>query len=383
MKNRIIILGSTGSIGQAGLEVISGLGPDCRVVGLAAQSSWKALAEQARYCRAQAVAIADAAHADDLQAALGGCGRVFIGADALVELVESVDCDCVLAAVVGAAGLPAVLRAVELGRRVAVANKEVLVVAGSLIMPLARRTGARIIPVDSEHSAIFQALHAGDRGEVRRICLTASGGPFRTWSSERIAEATLQDALNHPTWNMGPKITIDSATMMNKALEVIEACRLFGLDPDQVEVVIHPESIVHGWVEFDDGSVIAQMGTPDMRTPIQYALTYPQRLPCPSQPLDLASVGRLHFERPDPERFPALRLGYEAAQEGGVAGAVLNAANESAVELFRAGEIRFPEIAELTAQAFAAHEAVAEPTLDDLLAADRSAREEVARCTTC
>ncbi|HUU84956.1 MAG TPA: 1-deoxy-D-xylulose-5-phosphate reductoisomerase [Phycisphaerae bacterium] len=383
MKNRVIILGSTGSIGQAGLEVLGGLSSSCRVVGLAAQSRWEALAEQARYCRAGAVAIADAGCADDLQAATGPEVRVLSGPDALLELVDSVECDCVLAAVVGAAGLPAVLRAVELGRRVAVANKEVLVVAGSLIMPLARRSGAEILPVDSEHSAVFQALHAGDRGEVKRVCLTASGGPFRRWSAERIAEATLEEALSHPTWEMGPKITIDSATMMNKALEVIEARWLFGLEPDQIDVVVHPESIVHAWVEFADGSVVAQMGMPDMRTPIQYALTYPKRLPCPSKRLDLTALGRLHFERPDPDRFPALELGYEAARAGGVAGAVLNAANESAVELFRAGEIRFPEIVELSGQALAAHRPMADPGLNDLLAADRWARDEVARCTTC
>ena len=382
-RNRVLILGSTGSIGQAGLEVLAGLASDCRVVGLAAQSSWNVLAEQARYWKAEAVAITQDCHADDLRAAVDEDTQVLTGPGALVELVERVECDCVLAAVVGTAGVPAILRAVELGRRIALANKEALVAAGSLIVPLARRHGAEIIPVDSEHSAIFQAIQAGNPNEVRRVYLTASGGPLRTWSAEQMAEATLDDALNHPTWNMGPKITIDSATMMNKALEIIEARWLFDLDPDQVKVLVHPESIVHALVEFTDGSVIAQMGMPDMRTPIQYALTHPKRMACPAPALDLCRLGRLNFERPDPQLFPALRLGYQVARQGGLAGAVFNAANESAVELFRAGEIRFTEIAALAEQVLARHEPKREPTLEEILAADRWARAEVTRCTTC
>jgi len=383
MRNRVIILGSTGSIGQAGLEVLAGLASDCRVAGLAAQSSWNVLAEQARYWKPEAVAIADDRHADQLHAAVADNTQIFSGPQALVELVEQIDCDCVLAAVVGAAGLPAILRAVQLGRRLAIANKETLVVAGSLIMPLARRTGAEIIPVDSEHSAVFQALQAGHPAEVRRVYLTASGGPFRTWTVEQMAAATLDDALAHPTWNMGPKITIDSATMMNKALEIIEARWLFDLDPDRIRVLVHPESVVHALVEFADGSVMAQMSTPDMRTPIQYALTYPKRVGCPSPALDLCKLGRLSFEPPDAERFPALRLGYKVARVGGVAGALLNAANESAVELFRSGEIRFTEIAALVEQVLGRHEPNPDPTLEQLLAADRWARNEVTRCTTC
>ena len=383
MRNRVIILGSTGSIGQAGLEVLAGLASDCRVAGLAAQSSWNVLAEQARYWKPDAVAIADDRHADQLRAALADNMQVFSGPQALVELVEQIDCDCVLAAVVGAAGLPAILRAVQLGRRLAIANKETLVVAGSLIVPLARRTGAEIIPVDSEHSAVFQALQAGDPAEVRRVYLTASGGPFRTWTVEQMADATLADALAHPTWEMGPKVTIDSATMMNKALEIIEARWLFDLDPDRIKVLVHPESVVHALVEFADGSVMAQMGTPDMRTPIQYALTHPKRVGCPSAALDLCKLGQLSFEPPDAERFPALRLGYKVARLGGVAGALLNAANESAVELFRSGEIRFTEIAALVEQVLGRHESNPDPTLEELRAADRWARNEVTRCTTC
>jgi len=383
MQNRVIILGSTGSIGRAGLEVIGGLGPECSVAGLAARSSWKALAEQARYWKPAAVAIAEDRHAGDLRAAVPPQTRVLSGAEALAELVDTVECECVLAAVVGSAGLPAILRTVELGRRLALANKEALVAAGPILMNLARRSGAEVIPVDSEHSGAFQAMLAGHRREIRKVCLTASGGPFRTWSAERMAGATLEQALSHPTWNMGPKITIDSATMINKALEIIEARWLFGLDPEAIEVLIHPESVVHALVEFADGSIIAQMGTPDMRTPIQYALTYPRRVTCPSPPLDLRELGRLNFEPPDPERFPAVRLGYEVARAGGLAGAVFNAANEAAVRLFRNGEIRFPEIVELTALTLARHEPNPQPIIDDLLAADRWARNEVARCLTC
>jgi 1-deoxy-D-xylulose-5-phosphate reductoisomerase len=226
-------------------------------------------------------------------------------------------------------------------------------------------------------------MHAGKRAEVRRVYLTASGGPFRTWSAEQMAEATVEDALNHPTWDMGPKISIDSATMMNKALEIVEAHWLFGLEPEQIVVLAHPESVVHAMVEFADGSVIGQMGEPDMRTPIQYALTYPARLACPSARLDFGSLRSLTFEPPDQQRFPSLRLAYEVVRQGGLSGAVLNAANEAAVELFRSGAIRFPEIVELTEQALARHEPNPSPTLEDLLTADRWAREEVARCTTC
>ena len=383
MKKRVVILGSTGSIGQSSLQVLAGLSPDFEVVGLAARSNWQTLAEQAGYWHPEAVAIADSRCGEDLRSAVGDGLPVLDGPDALVELIEEVDCDCVVAAVVGGAALPAVLRAVELGRRVALASKEALVMAGSLIMPLSEQSGARIIPVDSEHSAVFQAMQAGRWAEVRRIYLTSSGGPFRTWSAERMAEATLKDALNHPTWNMGPKITIDSATLMNKALEIIEAHWLFGLKPEQIEVLTHPESVVHALVEFADGSVVAQMGEPDMRTPIQYALTYPERASCPAPALDLGKLRRLTFEPPDPQRFPSIRLAYKVVRQGGLAGAVFNAANESAVELFRAGEIRFPEIVELTEQALARHEPNPSPTLADLLAADHWARHEVARCTTC
>jgi 1-deoxy-D-xylulose-5-phosphate reductoisomerase len=383
VPQRIVILGSTGSIGQSALEVIEHLGPAYRVVGLAAGSRWEELAQQARRHQPAYVALADPARRVDLCGALNGDITVLDGDSGLVELVERSDCDCVVAAIVGSAGLPAALRAVELGKTIAVANKEILVTAGAILVPLAKRTGARLIPIDSEHSAIHQALRAGRRSEVRKVYLTASGGPFRTTSAEEMRRATVADALHHPTWSMGPKITIDSATMMNKALEIIEAKWLFDLQPDQIEVIVHPESVIHSLVEFCDGSMVAQLGTPDMRTPIQYALTYPERQPCRSEPLDLVHLRRMSFYAPDFEKFPALGLGYAAARRGGTAGAVLNAANETAVERFRRGEIRFGEIVELNQQVLERHQFIAEPTLAQLLAVDRWARDEVHQWVTC
>jgi len=326
------------------------------------------------------VALSYAQGAEQLRRALPEQVAVYAGAQGARELVVNSEADLVLAAIVGAAGLPATLAAVERGLDVALANKESLVVAGALLVPLARHTGSRLIPVDSEHSAVFQAIQAGQRSEVHKIYLTASGGPFRDWPVERIAAATLEEALRHPTWDMGPKITIDSATMMNKALEVIEAVWLFDLEPQQVEVLIHPESIVHSLVEFCDGSVVAQLGTPDMKTPIQYALTWPQRVPGLAARLSWNQVRTLRFEPPDTERFPALALGYEAARRGGSSGAVLNAANEAAVELFRRGEISFGEITALTRAVFERHQPVAVKSLEQLLELDAWARREVHAC---
>jgi 1-deoxy-D-xylulose-5-phosphate reductoisomerase len=380
MHKRIIVLGSTGSIGQAALEVAAALKDQVRVVGLAARQGWQLLAKQAAHFGVPTVAIAKERHYDELKRACPPGTRVLAGKEGLVELVHSGEADFVLAAIVGAAGLPATLAAVQRGLDVGLANKESLVVAGSLLMPLARENGSHLIPVDSEHSAVFQALMSGQPREVQRIYLTASGGPFRTWSQERIERATVQEALQHPTWSMGPKITIDSATMMNKALEVIEATHLFGVSPDQVEVLVHPESIIHSMVEFCDGSLIAQLGTPDMRTPIQYAITYPQRVPGIAARLDWREVRRLHFEPPDAERFPALRLGYEAARRGGTSGAVLNAANEAAVQRFRDGTIPFGEVIRLTERVHHRHRCVDEPTLEQLMEADARARAEVNAC---
>ncbi len=379
MKRRVIILGSTGSIGTSALDVISALSDGFEVVGLAANTSWRDLADQARRFGPVRVAMTDPASAARLKGELAGSIEVLDGEGALTELVERTECDFVLAAVVGAAALPATLAAVRLGRTVNLANKEAMVVAGSLIVPLARRTGAKLLPVDSEHSAIFQAMHAGRADEVEGVYLTASGGPFRTWSIDQITAATLEDALNHPTWDMGPKITIDSATMMNKALEVIEAKWLFDLSPASIEVVIHPESIIHSMVEFCDGSIVAQLGSPDMRTPIQYALTYPARRAGPARRLDVKSLRRMHFEPPDPQRFPALGLGHQVARTGGTSGAVLNAANEAAVEAFRSGRIRFVDIVGVTSEVLAGHNALADPTLEDLMRADAWARGQVER----
>jgi 1-deoxy-D-xylulose-5-phosphate reductoisomerase len=382
MRKRLVVLGATGSIGRSTLDVAAALRDEIDVVGLAAFQNWKALADAATRFGVTTVAIADAARAGDLRAACSGGTRVLAGVAGLCELVTSTDCNFVLSAIVGAAGLPATLAAVERGIDVGIANKESLVVAGCLLMPLAARTGATLIPVDSEHSAIFQALHAGRREDVRCIYLTASGGPFREWDTARIANARLAEALQHPTWTMGPKITIDSATMMNKALEVIEARWLFGLGPEQIHVLIHPESVVHSMVEFIDGSVIAQLGTPDMKTPIQYALTYPRRCSGIAKALDWTRAATLRFEPPDFERFPALTLGYAAAEAGGTCGAVLNAANEAAVEACRAERLPFGRIVDVTRQVFERRRRIPTPTLDDLLAQDAWAREEVLRCMT-
>ena len=383
MKKRVIILGSTGSVGCNTLDVLASMTDEFNVVGLAGGCRGPDLADQANQHRPEAVAIASADRAPSLEASLTYSPTVFRGDDALAALVENVACDCVVCAVVGSKGLVATVRAVELGRRVALANKEALVIAGSLLTSLSKRMGAEIIPIDSEHSAIFQAMQAGLPGEIHQVYLTASGGPFRTWSDEEMNAATVEDALRHPTWDMGPKITIDSATMMNKAFEIIEARWLFHLRPDQIRVIVHPESIIHSLVEFRDGSLIAQLGTPDMRTPIQYALTYPHRRLCLSERLDLLQMGRLNFHPPDVERFPALQLGYEVAGRGGTCGAVLNAANEVAVQLFRDGVIPYREVARYTARALARHEFIESPTLDELLVADQWARQEVARCMTC
>lgn len=380
MHKRVIVLGSTGSIGCSALDVAAALPDEITVVGLAAHRQWSQLAEQAVRFRVPAIAIADDACVADLRRACPPGTRVLTGAAGLVELVEQTDANFVLAAIVGAAGLPSTLAAVAHGIDVGLANKESLVVAGALLMPLAAERGGALIPVDSEHSAVFQALQAGRREDVRRIHLTASGGPFRAWTKERMDQATLADALQHPTWSMGPKITIDSATMMNKALEIIEAHWLFGLPADQIDVLIHPESIVHSMVEFRDGSLIAQLGTPDMKTPIQYALTYPRRVPGIAETLDWSRARALHFEPPDFTRFGALRLGYAAARQGGNAGAVLNAANEAAVEHFRAGRIPCGRIVTVTEQVCARRTHRAAPTLADLLADDAWARAEVNRC---
>jgi len=378
----IAVLGSTGSIGRMTLEVAASLGPQFRVVALAAASSARRLAEQAAETGAACLAVGDDGAARTLADALpkGVNPEILVGPGALAELAARDDVDIVLLAVVGGAGLPAALAAVQAGKRLALANKESLVIAGRLVMAEARRSGAEVIPVDSEHSAVFQAMACGRREEVRRVILTASGGPFYRRPAGELARVTPADALAHPTWSMGPKITIDSATLVNKALEVIEAHHLFGLEADEIGVLIHPESTVHSLVEFVDGSVIAQLGPPDMRMPIQYALTYPERRSAPWDRLDLAALGRLHFEEPDFEKFPALRLGFEVVRRGGTLGAALSGADEVAVQAFLAGRIRFNDIVPLLERVLAALSWKSEPDLVDILATDARSREEATRC---
>ncbi|MEZ0264994.1 MAG: 1-deoxy-D-xylulose-5-phosphate reductoisomerase [Phycisphaerae bacterium] len=372
---RVAILGSTGSIGVNALDVLDHLGPDFKVVALSGHSNADKLLAQIRQFRPSAVAVTDPAARQTVAAALAAMGPTAPHLyNDMAEMIRQSDADTVLAAVVGAAGLPAVFAAVETGKTLALANKESLVVAGSLLIPLARKHGVPILPVDSEHSAIFQASLAGKPHEIKRLILTASGGPFRNATLDQIENATLADALNHPTWRMGNKITIDSATMFNKGLELIEACWLFDLPPEKVDIVIHPESVVHSMVDFVDGNVLAQLSPPDMRTPIQYALTYPARLPSNSRKLDLTKAFNLHFHPPDDDRFPAMQIAREVARRGGTLGAVMNAANEAAVEAFTSGKIPFGMIWRAVRYTIDCHTVQPAPTLDDLLAADQWAR---------
>jgi len=382
-RRRVVVLGSTGSIGTNCLDVISHLQDRLVAVGLSAHSSWQTLFDQAAIHHPRWVTITDSAAAAQIdRGRLNGSTKLLQGIDGINRMVSDPEVDVVVTAIVGAAGMMGTWSALEAGKTVAVANKETLVMAGPLVMELAARRGARVLPVDSEHSAIFQAMQGGRRGEVERVVLTASGGPFRGRKCADLADVTPDDALRHPTWRMGPKITIDSATLMNKALEVIEARWLFDLSPEQIEVVIHPESVIHSFVEFTDGSVLAQLSPPDMRLPIQYALTYPERVPGPARRLSWAALGTWNFEQPDLETFPALQLGYEVARRGGTCGAVLNAANEEAVSRFLAGELPFLDIPRVCKDVLANHHYSARPGLADLAAADRWARQEVARWIT-
>jgi 1-deoxy-D-xylulose-5-phosphate reductoisomerase len=379
---RVAVLGSTGSIGTSGLDVAAALPDRVQVVGLMANTKWAELAEQCRRFRPRVAILTDRSAYDaadrsvfpketDLQ----------FGDDAVCRLASAPDVDVVLSAVVGAAGLTGTWAAVEAGKTVALANKETLVVAGPLVTELAAKRHATLLPVDSEHSAIFQALAGHTAADVDRVVLTASGGPFRGRSASDLEHVTPEQALKHPTWQMGPKITIDSATLMNKALEVIEARWLFGLTADQIDVIVHPESIVHSFVEFRDGSVLAQLSPPDMRLPIQYALTYPHRVPGPTRRLDWRTFTQLRFEPPDRATFRALDLGFEVARRGGTCGAVLNAANEAAVARFLDRQIRFPDVPRCVRAALDSHDFDPSPTLDTLLRLDRWARQEVARWT--
>ena len=411
MVEKIAILGSTGSIGKNALKVIDALSvkseASCEnkitqsatqyaspaaakamsgrrntqyeIVALSANTNIELLAEQVKKFRPKFVAITDENYIKPFQKLIGKTSKVEIlaGADGLIKISELQDVDTIITAVVGAAGLKAALAAAKAGKKIAVANKEPLVVAGRLLTKTAKENNAAIMPIDSEHSAIFQALQAGKKNEVKKIILTASGGPFRKATKKEIQNVTLEQALNHPTWDMGPKITIDSATMMNKALEIIEAKWLFDIAAEKIEVLVHPESIIHSMVEFVDGSIIAQLGTPDMAMPIQYALTYPNRYESIAEPLKLDEIAQLNFEKPNTEVFRALKLAYEVAKAGGTAAAVFNAANEAAVEEFLAEKIKFVNIVELIEQCLQQHEVKANPTLEELLEADSWARQKV------
>ncbi|MHB8969899.1 MAG: 1-deoxy-D-xylulose-5-phosphate reductoisomerase [Pirellulaceae bacterium] len=383
-SRNVAILGSTGSIGGSTLDVIRASGGRLRAIALTAHQRLQELASQAREFQPRWVVATDrgkgAAH--DWKG-LPACTQVLVGPDRLCEVVRDAAVDVVVAAIVGSAGLVGTWAAIEAGKVVALANKETLVVAGPLVMDLAKRSGSTILPVDSEHSAVFQCLHAGRRSDVRRVILTASGGPFRAHSLEQLAHVSVQEALDHPTWDMGPKITIDSATMMNKAFEIVEARWLFDLRPEQVEVVIHPQSMVHSMVEFRDGSVIAQLSPPDMRLPIQYALTYPDRWESPCTRFDITRALQLDFQPVDMERFPAIALGHEVARMGGTTGAVLNAANEAAVTRFLDGQLGFCQIVPACQAVLQHHHYDPTPTLEELLRLDTWAREEVSRwvCT--
>jgi len=372
MMTRIALLGSTGSIGTQTLDIVDWFPDRLEVVALTARSDAETLRKQVERYRPKLAALSDPAPDTQLETS---AGRIRTGAEALIEAATLPEADLVIISVVGTAGLAPALAALEAGKNVALATKEALVVGGHLMTAAARKSGATILPIDSEHSAIWQCLRGNQGREVERITLTASGGPFVDKSREEMQQATIQNALNHPTWNMGGKITIDSATLMNKGLEVIEAKWLFDIPASRIDVVVHRQSIIHSLVYFQDSSVMAQMGIPDMRLPIQYSVFYPERLPNQLERLDLVKCRNLTFEAPDLDRFPALGLAFQAAEVGGSLPCVLSAANEAAVDLFLNGQIPFPAIAERVKRAMAAHTVVADPKLDELLEIDAWARQ--------
>jgi 1-deoxy-D-xylulose-5-phosphate reductoisomerase len=374
----ITLLGSTGSVGCSTLDLVSRARDRFRLEALTAGSNVDLLVEQALAFRPAVAVIADQTHYQTLKERLAGSGiEAAAGAGAVIEAAQRPS-DLTMAGIVGAAGLPPTLAAIRRGTSVAFANKEVLVTAGPVVMAEIARCGATLLPVDSEHNAIFQVFDEGRRDRIERIILTASGGPFRRNSMAEMARMTPAQAVNHPIWSMGAKISIDSATMMNKGLELIEAYYLFRMPEEKIEILVHPQSVIHSMVAYCDGSVLAQLGSPDMRTPIAYALAYPDRMPAPSPRLDLATIGQLTFEEPDPVRFPALRLAREALSAGGAAPAVLNAANEVAVENFLKSRIGFLDIARLVEEAMVALLPASVETLDDVLAIDDAARRFVA-----
>ena len=374
MTRRIAILGATGSIGKSTLDLVEREPEKFQVAAVTAGSNATALADIARRTGAKLAVIADERQLGELRSKLAGTDcRAASGAEALVEAATSAE--FVIAAIVGCAGLQPTMAAVEAGATVALANKEALVTAGALMTDAAAASGAQLLPVDSEHNAIFQCLAGNRKQDVSRIVLTASGGPFRTASAETIANATPAQAVAHPNWSMGAKISVDSATLMNKGLELIEASYLFGLPSERLDIVVHPQSVIHSMVEYVDGSVLAQLGSPDMRIPIASALAWPERMATPAEKLDLASIGRLDFEVPDLQRFPALRIAREALEEGGAAATVLNAANEIAVESFLAGNVRFSDIARLVQSALDKAKFDTPRSIGDVLEIDLVTRE--------
>ena len=376
MKRNISILGSTGSIGRQSLDVIAACGMG--VAALTANSSVELMEEQVRKFKPELAVLMDEKAAEELRVRLADTDtRVASGIEGLIEAASLPSADTVITAVVGMVGLRPTLAAIEAGKRIALANKETLVCAGELVMAAAKRNGVEIVPVDSEHSALFQSLQGcrDQEKEIKRLILTASGGPFFGWKKEALEEVTLEQALKHPNWSMGAKITVDSATLMNKGLEFIEAMHLYQMPPEKISIVVHRESIIHSLVEYCDNAVIAQLGSPDMRLPIQYALTWPDRTEGPAEPLDLLKCGALTFAEPDPEAFPCLALALKAASIGGTAGAILNGANEAAVGLFLEKKIGFMDIARRVERAMEQVSVVQNPTLEDVLKADQAARE--------
>jgi 1-deoxy-D-xylulose-5-phosphate reductoisomerase len=374
-RKRVVVLGATGSIGDSTLKVAHDIPERMEIAGLAANSNVEKLAIAANKTHAPAVCLVDERKIDILRSKLEYTPTIFTGENGLREIARLENADMVLIAIVGTAGLHPALDAIETGKDLAVASKEILVMAGEAVMSAAQKRGVKILPVDSEHNAIFQCLD-GRPSEVRRIILTASGGPFREMRASELGSVTVEQALKHPTWNMGPKITIDSATLFNKGLEMIEAHWLFSVSMDRVEVVIHPQSIVHSMVEFADGSTLAQLSYSDMCFPIQYAMTWPDRVPNTLPPLDFSTLGKLEFEIPRYDDFPALNLARRAGETGGTLPAVLNAANEIAVAAFLKRQIRFPQIWQTVAHVMDRHQVVAHPDLDAILAADQWARAE-------
>ena len=375
MSRKISILGSTGSIGRQSLDVIAACGMEA--VALTAHASTDLLEQQCRAFHPKLAVLTDPHAAEDLKIRLADTSvQVLSGEEGLLEAARLPEADTVVTAIVGIAGLRPTLAAIREGKRIALANKETLVCAGPLVMKQARDYNAEILPVDSEHSALFQCLESNkDRGEVKRLILTCSGGPFYGYTREQLQKVRVEDALHNPNWSMGAKITIDSATLMNKGLEFIEAMHLYQMPPEKIAVLIHRESIIHSLVEYCDNAVLAQLGAPDMRLPIQHALTWPRRVPGPADPLDLWNCGPLTFGSPDESVFRCLALAKEAARTGGTAGAILNGANEAAVALFLAGKIRFTEIADRVERALATVPAVQELSLDSIFEADRAARQ--------